>query len=339
MNDDATQSVTWMLRGAWVALAIRAACRLGVLDAFDGPRTAADVAGRTSTDPATLLRFLHVLADLGLLSEGEDGRYVATPEGEVLRRDHSSRLRELALMQSELPNLAAWASLDEAIRTGAGVYERVNGVTPWEGMNREPEVLRAFNAAMARRAGDQVQAILTGTDLSGVRTLVDVGGGRGGMVEGLVRALPGLTGLVADRPGAVAEATASFTAEGLTDRARAEACDFFESVPEGGDVYSIANVLHDWGDDDCVAILRTIRRAMADDARLLVVEHVLDAPGRSAERRRDVHLVDLHMLVMFGARERTQAEYDALLARAGFTSSSLANTASDWNVLEARPAT
>lgn len=338
MTDDPTEPVIWMLRGAWVTMTLRAACRLGVLDALDEPRTAAEVSERTGTDPAALVRLLRLLDDLGLLVE-DDGRYAVTPEGEVLQRGHPSRLRDLALMQSELPNVAAWHSLDDAIRTGAGVYEQVNGASPWEGLSRNPDVLRAFNAAMSRRADDQVHAVLTGTDLSGVRTLVDVGGGSGGMVAGLVRALPGLTGVVADRPGAVEEASARFAAEGLADRARAEVCDFFESVPGGGDAYVIANVLHDWRDDECVAILRTVRRAVADGGRVLVVEHVLDAPGRSAVQRRDVHLVDLHMLVMFGARERTQAEYDALLAEAGFTRSTLGATGTDWNVLEARPAT
>jgi hypothetical protein len=76
---------------------------------------------------------------------------------------------------------------------------------------------------------------------------------------------------------------------------------------------------------------------MPDHARLLVVEHVLDAPGRSFEELRDVHLVDLHMLVLFGARERTQAEYDELLTAAGFTTSRLADPVTEWNVLEARP--
>jgi hypothetical protein len=108
-------------------------------------------------------------------------------------------------------------------------------------------------------------------------------------------------------------------------------------VPGGGDLYTISNVLHDWDDAEAVAILRTVRTAMPDHARLLAVEHVLDAPGRPADQLRDLHLVDLHMLVLFGARERTHAEYDALLAAAGFTPSRLAEPVTEWNVLEARP--
>jgi hypothetical protein len=135
-----------------------------------------------------------------------------------------------------------------------------------------------------------------------------------------------------------AEADALFAARGLADRASGVPCDFFVSVPAGADVYTIANVLHDWDDDEAVAILRSVRAAMSSQGQLLVVEHVLDAPGRPADELRDLHLVDLHMLVMFGARERTKAEYDELLVRAGFTGSALADTRTEWNVLEARPA-
>ncbi len=97
-------------------------------------------------------------------------------------------------------------------------------------------------------------------------------------------------------------------------------------------------MLHDWDDDECVAILRTVRAAMGEGARFLVVENVLDAPGRSPEQQRDVHLVDLHMLVMFGARERTKEEYDGLLVAAGFASSTLHRSPNTWNVLETKPA-
>ena len=166
---------------------------------------------------------------------------------------------------------------------------------------------------MARRGANQVAAILGTQDLSSVELVVDVGGGRGAMLAGLLTASPGMRGIVADRADVAAEAQTYLDDAGLGDRAQGEAADFFTSVPGGGDVYVVANVLHDWADDEAVRILRTIRAAMGATARLWIVEHVLDSPDRDFEQLRDLHLVDLHMLVMFGARERTSAEYDALL--------------------------
>ena len=338
MNDDPVRSVIWMVRGAWITMTLRGSCALGVFEALHEPLSLDEAAERTGTDPPTLARLLRTLADLGLVEPVGADAFRNTARGEVLRADHPSRMRDLALMQATLPNLRAWTAVDEAVRTGKGVFEQMNGMPSWELLARDPEAQHVFNAAMARRATAQVAAVLAATDLTDTQTLVDVGGGRGAMLTGLLEAMPSLRGVVADQPATVAEAETLFEAAGLGDRAHGVACDFFQSVPAGGDAYTISNVLHDWDDRDAVAILRTVRAAMPDRARLLVVEHVLDAPGRSFEEQRDVHLLDLHMLVLFGARERTQAEYDALLAEAGFTASRLAEPVGEWNVLVTRPA-
>jgi hypothetical protein len=124
----------------------------------------------------------------------------------------------------------------------------------------------------------------------------------------------------------------------MSDRARGAGSDFFETVPSGADLYFLSNVLHDWDDEDCLRILRTVRRAMDAESRLVVVERVLDVPARSATESRDLAFVDLHMLVMFGARERTMAEYDALLQGAGFRPGELIGPGMSWNLIESGPA-
>jgi hypothetical protein len=338
VNDDPVASVLWMVRGAWITMAMRGACALGVFDVLHESLTVDEVAGRTTSHGPTVSRLLRVLVDAGLVERVGTERYRTTTRGATLREDHPSRIRDLLLMQATLPNLAAWGALDEAVRSGSGVFERVNGISSWEQLAGDPEAQRRFNASMARRAAGQVAALLAGTDLRDAATLVDVGGGRGAMLAGVLEAFPSLHGTLADQPDVAAEAEEAFAAAGLADRTTCVPVDFFVSVPEGADVYTIANVLHDWDDVPATSILRAVRAAMPSHGRLLVVEHVLDAPGRSFEQLRDVHLVDLHMLVMFGARERTQAEYDELLAQAGFGPSALAPTQTDWNVLEARPA-
>lgn len=334
-GDDPVQAVVWMLRGGQVAMILRAGCRLGVFDEVLEPRTAAEVSTAVSGDPDAVVRLLRVLVDLGLV-EHEDERYVATARGATLSSGHPAHACDLVLMQTDLPTIASWHDLESALRNGAGVYERVNQMSHWEYLSADPVAERVFNEAMARRGSVQVDMLLGSVDLEGVRTLVDVGGGRGAMLAGLLEALPDLTGVVADRPAVAKEATAFLAAAGLGDRGSGVGCDFFSSVPSGADVYTMAHVLHDWTDDDCLRILRTLQASMPRHARLLVIERVLGAPGRPPALERDLHLTDLHMLVMFGARERSRPEYDALLTAAGFTRSRLGGTG-DWNVLEARP--
>ena len=151
MNEDPVQSVIWMVRGAWITMALRAACVLGIFDVLVEPLAEAEVARRTESDPPTLSRLLRSLSDLGLVERVEPDAYRNTALGATLREDHPSRLRDLVLMQATVPNLAAWHALDEAVRSGSGVYERVNGLPSWEHLARDPDAQRMFNAAMARR--------------------------------------------------------------------------------------------------------------------------------------------------------------------------------------------
>jgi hypothetical protein len=332
-----SDDVVRMVRGTWVTLCVRAACELGIVDALDEPRTLEDLAERTASDQATLARLLRVLVDLDLLAVDGD-RYAATSRGEVLRVGHPSGVRNLALMQTVVPNLVAWQHLADAVRRGGAVYEELNGVSSWEWLAAHPDEETIFNASMARRGTLQVEAIYAAVDLSQGHLLVDVGGGEGAMLAGLLEHEPSLHGIVADRPEVAAAATAALAGAGLAERGRGEAADFFLEVPPGGDVYVLSNVLHDWDDAEALSILRTVRKAMGPRARLLLVENVLDAPGRTTPQQQDVHLVDLHMLVMFGARERTKGEYDALLEAAGFTESALGSSPNTWNVLETQVA-
>jgi hypothetical protein len=336
MGGDPVNDVIWMVRGAWVTMTLRGSCALGVFDLLDQPRSSAGVAQATGADQATVERLLRLLVDLGLVERRDDDSYANSPTGDVLRIDHPSHVRDLAMMQSWLPNISAWSRLEDAVRSGGGVYEAVNGMPSWEHLSHHPEIERQFNAAMARRSAAQVEAVLAGIELDGVRTVVDVGGGRGAMLAGVLEARPGLTGVVADRPEVAADAETAFAASGLGDRAHGVGADFFESVPVGADLYFLSNVLHDWDDERCVAILGTIREAMGDGSRLVIVEKLLDADGRSFEQTRDLHLLDLHMLVMFGGRERTRAQYDGLLTRAGLPPSGDPFVGQTWDLLETR---
>ena len=139
-----------------------------------------------------------------------------------------------------------------------------------------------------------------------------------------------LEAVLFDRPAAV-EAARAF----LGERASCVIGDFFESVPAGADAYLLSRVLHDWDDEDALRILRVCREAMSAEARLLVVDAIL--PERAVDQPFAIRM-DLHMLLMLGARERTEAEFRDLLARAGFELVRVVPTASPagLGVIEAK---
>jgi len=338
-HQDDFREVLSLARGHWRVLAMRAALELGIVDALSGPVPLPALAEQVGAEPDSLVRLLRVLEDIGLVAYDQDGTYRLTSRGRLIRSDDPSGLRALLLLQTWPPHLVSWTDLDQAVRAGKGTFEAANGATLWALMAGDPRHTAVFNAAMARRGAWQATAVLEGGDLTGVGTVVDVGGGRGAMLTELLGRVDGLRGVVADQAAMVAEATEALAAAGLAERCEAVVSDFFTSVPGGGDAYVLSNILHDWTDDECVAILRVVRAAMPPHGRLWVLVRVLDPdPPRDPFEQAELHLLDLHMLVTFGARERTGAEYAALLTAAGFTTPAVHRTSVPFDVLESRVA-
>jgi hypothetical protein len=183
---------------------------------------------------------------------------------------------------------------------------------------------------MTSRSAQENDAIAAACDFSALGTIIDVGGGHGSLLAAILRANPGLRGVLFDRPQAVAEARHQLEAAGLGGRCEVVAGDFFVSVPAGGDAYILKRVIHDWDDDRAGAILRNCQRAMPEHSRLLVIELVLP-PGNDPSLGK---LFDLLMLVDLGGRERTEADYRTLLAGAGFELTAVTPTPSLVSVVE-----
>jgi hypothetical protein len=291
------------------------AARLGVADVLaEGPRTGAEVAAAVGADAAALTRVLRGLTLDGVLAEEDGGRFALTPLGERLREGVPGAQRGAALARGELYWSAA-AGLLRAVTDGGTAFEHVHGEPFFAHLAADPEREVAFQASMADRAQREAADVVAAYDFAGVRELVDVGGGSGVLLETILRATPELRGVLVDRPEAVARARARLAAAGLDSRAECVAGDFFDAVPPGADAYLLSRVLHDWDDADARRILATCRAAMPADARLLVVEAIV--PERAQDGPEAVRM-DLHMLILFAARERTEAQFGELLAAAGF---------------------
>jgi len=162
-------------------------------------------------------------------------------------------------------------------------------------------------------------------------TVVDVGGATGNMLAAILSRHVGPRGVLFDRPHVVRDAPALLKARGVEERVTIEPGNFFDSVPAGGDAYVLSHIIHDWTEDQCLTILGHCRKAMKPDGRLLIVEMVLPAgdtphPGK---------ILDMVMLVIPGGQERTEAEYAALLGKAGFRLTRVVPTASAVGVVEA----
>lgn len=327
-----------LIRGAWKTLAARAMAELRIADVLVQPATLDEVAERTGTHAPSLDRLLRTLAALGLVTY-RDELLEVTAAGARLRSDVPGSDWGAMMLMPAPWILATWQHLPDAIRTGEPVFEDVHGSSFWDFHRTNEEAGAIFDAAMARGAKEQGVISAVVTELRNARTqlLVDIGGGTGRLLAQVVAQLPQLHGLLADQREPVAKAAHVFAAHGVPDRCKATVCDFFQAVPLGGDAYMLSNILHDWDDGASARILTQIRDACRPEGHLLLVESVL--PDEDAGVHPDsaqLRLLDLMMLLNFGARERTLIEYQDLLERAGFVNVRLVDAGSRQLIIATR---
>jgi hypothetical protein len=235
-----------------------------------------------------------------------------------------------------------WGDLLETLRTGEPAFERLFGRPIFEYLGEHPEQARIFDAAMTGFSGRETQAILDAYDLSGVKTLADIGGGAGVKLASILRGNPAMRGILFDLPHVVERARPMIEANGLRARCDIQSGDFFERAPAGADAYMLGHIIHKWDDARAGLILDNLRSAMASAARLLVVEYVVNDgdAGPSANGASFAAWLDLHMMVAAGGLERTEAQYRQLFADHGFRLTRVvpAGGAADVSVIEGVPA-
>ncbi|WP_242614666.1 methyltransferase [Actinomadura roseirufa] len=323
----------WLRRRANLAtpMAVRVAATLRLADqiAEDGS-TAADVAERVRVDPGALERLMDYLVTVGVLAGGADGRYRLTPEGEPLREGHPRSMRALldtrgALGRAEL----SFVELLHSVRTGEAAYPHRYGRTLWEDMQDDPGLAADFDAFMASWLAASLPALMLAYDWASLRHVVDVGGGNGRFLAALLTACPALRGTLVEQPGPAADARAALAEAGVAGRAEVVVGSFFDALPAEGGGYVLANVLHDWGDEDCARILRRCAQAAGRAGRVMVIERVPDD-------ERPESSMDLRMLVMFGGRERSLSELTRL-ADAAALGVVAVHTAHELRMVELRP--
>lgn len=303
-----------MIWGFTVSQGLYVAARLGVVDVLrDGPKSSGEIASAVGANERALHRLLRALTAVDILVEDGGGRFAATPRGRLLASDHPQSVRAVAVCMASPAVWRPWGHLYESIVTGKPAFDHVYGESFFEFLSHNPEPAGVFNAAMTSISSGDLPAILQAYDFSGFQKIVDVGGGEGILLRGILEHYPRATGVLFDLPPVVAEARdqCDSTFDGRYELAGG---DMFESVPAGGDCYILKSILHDWSDAEAIQILRNCRRVIASDGKLLVVELII-APSNQPDFAK---WLDLNMLVLLTGRERTEAEFAELYAAAGF---------------------
>jgi SAM-dependent methyltransferase len=330
----AAAAVFRLVKSYQAAEAAYLAADLGLADRLAaGPRSAEDLATETATHAPSLRRLLRALASFDLFREEAVGRFALAPLGTALRSDVAGSALPWVRMFGHPTYWQSWSALRRAIETGeTGVRHALGAADSFEHHKGDPAFARIFNDAMTAFSALGLAAVLAHYDFSRATRIVDVGGGHGGLLAGILKANPGPTGIVYDIPHVVAGAPALLSEAGVAGRCTAEAGDMFERVPAGADLYLLSRIIHDWNDDKSTRVLTNCRRAMAPGGKVVLVEMVLPETVGTTLRDQDERMNDLNMLVRDGGQERTQAEFATLFAGAGLrlervVQTTLANTA------------
>ncbi|MEU1817272.1 methyltransferase [Streptomyces roseifaciens] len=316
--------------GLFHAAALRAVTVHGVADHLaGGPLQPDELARRAGLHGPTLRRLLRLLATRGVFQEDGDGAFGLTPAAELLRTDVPGSAHSGMIWLTEEVFRRSAAGFEDALRTGETPFDAAYGMPFFDYLHTDAEAQTRFDTGMAAMSGPEDEAVAEAYAFPATGTVVDVGGGRGGLLRAVLTRNPGLSGVLFDQEQTVAAHL--LDVKETAGRWRTDAGSFFEAVTPGGDVYLLKHILHDWNDEDCLRILRAIRAAIAPGGTLLAVDAILP-PGNDPHFAKGLDLV---MLACLRGRERTEEEFRALLGEAGFRVSRVIATETFASLIEA----
>jgi hypothetical protein len=301
-----------LLSSLWVTRAIGAFARLGLADVMmEGAGDAAAVAAARGLSPDRVDRLLRALSTVGIVSEPKRGRFVLTALGQLLTSRAPGSVRTTAILLNDyLADM--WTRLDDALAHERTGFEMIRGQTFFAWLNEHPDDAKSFNRMMLEVHGPETPAIVAGYDFAPFEHIVDIAGGNGSLLSAILADYPNRRATLFDMAEAVAAARRG---EGgpLPGVTFVVGDVLTSAAPEGGDLYLMRHLMHDYADADCVRILASVRRAMQANARVLVLETPLPADDSPGPGR----WLDLQVMLLCGGRERTIDEYAALFAKAG----------------------
>ena len=328
--EESKQELFRIISGCKFTQALYVAAKLSIADHIGrGPVNADDLAKKVGADPKALLRLMRHLAALGIFTQDESKGFGLTTLGELLREDNPESMKYGAIYAGE-ENYRATGDLLHSVRTGETAFDHLYGKGHFEWLTDHPDESSTFNKAMAQSLR-VLKNPLESYDFSGKRLIVDVGGGRGDLISSIMQANPTLKGILFDLPQGAGEAQSQLSAKGVADRCQVVRGSFFNSVPEGGDVYVLSRILHDWPDDKAATILGNCRKAIRQDGTLLIRDNVLTNGDERGSQ------LDLTMMIMTGGQERTESEWRNLLHSTGFTITRILKKEGQLDLIEARP--
>lgn len=295
------------------ARCIAIAAELALADLLTkGPQKADELADSCGIHGPSLFRMMRFLASIEIFQQNEDGRFSNTPQSEVLRKDVPGSIYSLVRQGWQDVVWDTYKMMPQSLQTGNPAFTLAHGKPFFDYLADNPECGAMFDTSMALMSGPENAMIAETYPFGDAKTVMDIGGGRGGLLAAVLTQHQSLTGILFDQPQVVANPEAIIEA-GLEDRCDGVAGNFFEAIPASADVYMLKRILHDWSDEGALRILTCIRKALTAEERVAVIDAVIK-PGNDADPNK---YLDMGIMTLLQGRERTAEEFENLFTSAG----------------------
>ncbi len=328
MDQDLSYTLRQMAGGYILSRCIHIVAFLGVADVLgDNPLTAAEIASLLHIHPEALNRIMHLLSAHGVFQTVGD-KFMQSPLSQLLRSDHPNSIR-MNICNLGLPiNWAVYQELGYSIQTNHSATEKVYPDGYWDYLAKNPTEGNIFNLAMEGKSRGYIAGVIASYDFSPFNLIGDIGGGHGHLLRAILERYPRTHGVLFELPQVIEDVQ-----DLASERLSLESGNFFYDRLPLCDLYLLMEILHDWDDEHCLAILRAIRQAMGPHSKLLVIERLIpDIPGPEWTK-----VLDVHMLALFGGKQRSSSEYEELFIQAGLQLECSIDTFADVSILEAVP--
>ena len=325
--------VMQILSGLIFSMAIKSALELGVFHALSGGSCTLDkMAVSLKVNSSALKRLLRALCSIGILYEDRPNHYNVTPLGATLQVGPTPEsLEPIARYLLSESIILPMFEMNYSIRTGKPSFDKIMGRGWYESSNENYEGLSIMDKAMEAYSKISLPDILDAYPFTECNVVVDIAGGMGHMLAGILDLNKTAKGILFDTPETIKRAKDYIKSIGLAKKCQLIPGDMFEKVPSGGDLYVISKALNDWDDEHVICVLGNVRTAMGKSSKVILIEQLADEEVASPEEA----IRNLIFLVCTpGGYVRTQAEFTKLIDKAGLKTSRVITTKSGFSVIE-----
>lgn len=324
-------AIVEMVQSFYVSKAIGVAAELNIAEFLSlHDKNISELAGLTNTDEESLYRLMRMLASQGIFKE-KSNRVFSQNRLSKTMIDRTDSMRYMIMHLANPVNWQLFNELNTVVKTGENASEKILGMKIFEFLERNPANNKIYNTAMTNSSLMLSYAILSRYSFKKAECIVDIGGGEGTLLSMILIKNPCIKGVLFDLPHVITNAKENFKNYNLLNRVELMAGSFYETIPEGGDIYLMKNIIHNLSDQQAIDILIKIKNSLPPTGKILIIESVISHKNSYSFAK----LFDIQMMVsQDGGKERSIEEYKQLIHQTGLKLNRIVRTVAPFSVIE-----